>query len=275
MKKDRYHIIFRVSVSHTYFENENCRCVYFKPKSKTTTLLTKYSFIFRNTINGFELHSHATNDSDLLKYISRSTGIETLDFDLFTDHDAFNYFTDLPANWIGQLNYDTRNSQNLYEKNSLILVPDLIPGNNQNTIGTLLVCFDDLMKKQLAAEVADYRISYTARATPWQYFIINRSAIKLDRPGIIGKSEVKFTGPEAVHVETGEKALLFSSYPTLIPLHINPKHKFDLVDGIIPLESKSLKIKTIIKGLPTPKAGRLGFVKNSDQLLSSSMYIYL
>lgn len=274
MKQGNYHIVFKTAVFHSYFENGKCNCVLIKPMPTTMNLFKRFNFLFKNTVNGFELYSNSTQVVDLLAYMTKNTGSSTFSFELFTDNTHFSYFTDLPMDWMGQLAYDTQREFNIKEKDNVTLVPKLTAAPHQPILGTLQVHFKDL-----STTPANFVIKYAARTTQWQYFIINKSAVTLDNPKVIGKSDIQFTGPESVTIETGEQALLFSSDQNLIPLHIKPVHKFDLVDALVyadsAAESKNRRIKTIIKGLPTPKAEWLGLVKSDAKLVSSPMYVYI
>ncbi len=265
MKLNNYHIVFKVSIFHSYFENNSCTCLSISPKPATAFLLKRFGFIIRNTINGIEFYSNSSNVTDLLTYIGKTTALTSFDFELNTATTNFNYFTDLPMNWIGQLAYDTQSKLNQQEQDVTCLVPQLNSEVYQPILGALVIHFNDLIKSGSNKTPVQFAIKYKARATQWQYFIINKSAIKLDNPKIIGKSGFEFEGPQNVIIETGEKALLFSSNKNLIPLNILPAYKFDLIDSQIP-------VKTLIKGLPNPEAGGL---RSDNKSVSSPMYVYV
>jgi len=279
MKHNRYHILFKVVVFHSYFKNGDCNCLSFNLKPSTSFLLKRFGFMMKNTANGIEFYSNSSNGADLLLYVSLATGLISFDFDLITHEDYFNYFTDLPMNWIGKLEYDSQAESNQHERNVITLKPKLSTSVHQPILGSLSVHFDQLIKSANKAIPLEFIINYEARATQWQYYIINRSAIKLVNPKITGKSGIKFEGPQNITIETGEQAMLFSSINDLITLSILPVHKFDLIDApLLNVDgevNKNFITKTIVKGLPTPQVKRVGDLKVETKLVSSPMYVYV
>lgn len=271
MKRSNYNIVFRVSIFHSYFENSICNCVSINLKPAAAFLLKRFNFMIRNTINGIEFYSNSSNVSALLNYISEATSLTSFDFELTTNNDGFNYFTDLPMDWAGQLAYDSKYKLNRQEQGTTQLVPQLSASMYQPIFGSLVVHFNDLMKNV----PVHFTIDYKARATQWQYFIINKSAMKLDNPKIIGKSEIEFEGPQNITIETGENAMLFSSNENLIPLNALPIYKFDLIDSPTKEIIKNTPVKTIIKGLPTPGVAQVGILKSDIKFVSSPMYVYV
>jgi hypothetical protein len=144
----------------------------------------------------------------------------------------------------------------------------------------LKISLSDILKYQNKDGALQMQIEYTARATQWQYYIINRSLVKLDNPAVTGKSDIAFEGPANVTIATGQAALLFTSGKNLIPLSECPKYKFDLVNSSGATQdngSRSKKAgKIIFKGLPHPQPGRFGsLIVNGKGQVSSPIYLYI
>ena len=264
-------MIFKVSIFHSYFENSICNCLSINLKPDAAFILKRFNFLIRNTINGIEFYSNSSNVPALLNYISESTRLSSFDFELTANNDCFNYFTDLPMNWAGQLEYNSNSKSNLQEEGNIQLVAQLSQSMYQPILGNMVIHFTNIMNNV----PAQFTINYKARATQWQYFIINKSAMKLDHPKIVGKSEIEFEGPQNITIETGEKAMLFSSNQNLIPLNALPVYKFDLIDSPTKEIIKNAPIKTIVKGLPTPSVAQMGIIKSDIKLVSSPIYVYV
>jgi hypothetical protein len=279
MKHSIYNSLFKVAIFHTYFENGQCNCLSVNLKPATSFLLKRFGFMVKNTTNGIEFYSNSSDVAALLPYVSQATGLTSFDFELVSNNDYFNYFTDLPMDWIGQLEYDSQGKLNKQEQNVITLVPKLNASVYQPIVGSLSIHFDELIKNNDQRVPLQFTISYKARATQWQYFIINKSAIKLVNPKIIGKSGIKFEGPQNITIENGEQAMLFSSTQDLIALSVLPAHKFDLIDAPLLNENeeinKNAMVKTIVKGLPTPQAERIASIKVETKLVLSPMYVYV
>jgi hypothetical protein len=281
MIQSNLQIAFTVSVLHSYFEEGVCNCLQFKPGAVTQALLKRFGFGIRNRVNGFDFYVN-TRDTlgAFLNYISSSMHQDFFDFDIVTNNSNFTYFTSLPVNWVGQLVYDSNAAANTSAVNGLQLAESLTPPASPACLGKLTLWFDDILKLNTDKGAAQFIISYNARATQWQYFFINKSAVQLNNPAITGKTNIVFEGPENVTIKSGQQAILFSSGNQLIPLSQVPRYKFDLVNN--PLSSagdtagKRPAPKIILKGLPNPDAGRIGRVSiDQTSQLSSPMYVYL
>lgn len=276
-----FKIAFNVAVAHTYFDKGICNCLQFVPGAGTQKLLKRFGFIVRNKINGFDLYSNSASEpSALLNHVNKVTGQNSFVFKIRTNNSSFNYFTDLPLNWGGQLVYNSQSTVNVSASNIVQLKETTSEDIDTTCIGTLTVNFDDLLKYSSASGFAQFQISYKARSTQWQYFVINKSALALGNPAIVGKSDISFSSPSNVTIDSGQQAMLFSSGNKLIPLSEIPQYKFDLVNnpasngGESP--AKSTSVKTIFKGLPNPDPNRIGIVSiDNQQQVSSPMYVYV
>jgi hypothetical protein len=270
---------FNIAVYHTFFDNGKCNCLHFTPNPKADKLLKKFGFKMNTLSNGFDLYSNTTTSlSDLLDYISKTTQQNYFEFDIRCSNPNFILFTALPINLLGAVNFSTQDSKNSNENGKIALNQTLENKLIPSVFGHLKIYFEDLVKNQNNTAPIHFEINFTARATQWQYYFINKNAVPLNNPSISEKENIQFDGPEKVTLQTGESALLFTSHKTYIPLSEKPKYKFDLINKSIsnPSNQKNTKSKVIIKGLPVPDVSRIGIIENNNQnQVASPMYIYL
>jgi hypothetical protein len=279
--ESKFKVVFKLTVTHAYFEQGICSCLQFTPDDRTKKILTRFGFLIKNKVDGFELYSNSNSELPaLLDYIKKATSQEFFTFNIQTNNPDFNSFTALPVNWMGQLTYDSRAAGNLYSANIVKLKETLSADTNPKAVGSIVLRFDDVIKYTGRINGVLFNIGYEAKCTQWQYFVINKSALKLDNPAVVGKSDISFNAPQSVTTENGLQALLFSSGDKLIPLSEVPKYKFDLVNNPILTDSKkpnkSTAPQTIFRGLPTPDPKRIGLITmDSKKQVSSPMYVYV
>lgn len=270
---------FGIMAYHSFFDNNKCNCLHFTPNHTTDITLRKFGFKMNPFSNGFELFSNTNSSlSDLLDYITKTTQQDYFEFDITSGNPNFMLFTALPINWLGEINYSSRDPKNEINTDSILLNQTLETKLISPFFGHVKIYFDDLQKTQNNAESLLFHINFTARATQWQYYFINKNEVQLTNPLIVEKGSVQFDGPKKVTLQTGEQALLFTSGNTNILLSEKPKYKFDLVNQNTPNDSSQINSrgKVILKGLPVPDVSRIGIVGNSQtSQVTSPMYIYL
>jgi len=272
-----YQSLFGLEVFHSYFQQNICRCLEFNAEADTVKLMKRFRFVIRRKVNGFGLYSDSEQSAEQqFNYIQQATGLDSFSFEIRTTDPDFNFFTELPPDWVGQMNYDSNNASLTDGRVQLNEEPDGTTGDAY--IGRIILRFDDILRFSDQTGYPTFAISYQARATQWQYFVINRSSVPLNEPSISGKGDITFDGPQNVVTAAGEAALLFSSGANLLPLSEQVIYKFDLVnlpsstDGT---SGKPLTPRVIIKGLPNPAPQWIGTVKDDTSQLSSPMYVYL
>jgi len=281
MSKTKYQILFHLTVKHSYFKQNQCTCLDFKATNSTLNLIQRYGMKVRKQITGFEFYINTSESANqYLKYIENISGESSFDFDINTSNSNFNIFTDFPINWVGSILYDSGNKINTSKKNVLNIKAEYKEPDNSSSLAKLKIDFQDIIKSNLEDSPAKFEIAFNARPTQWNYYIINKSSIKLDSPKIEGKSNIKFEGPFNKTVsQTGEEALLFTSGNYLIPLSEVPKFKFNLINeskASIETIKKTLTSKTIYTGLPNPDPGKIEIGEDAmKNLISSSMYVYV
>lgn len=277
MIQSNYIKIFGTAAYHTFFDNGKCNCLHFIPNHKTDKILKKFGFRMNPVSNGFDLYSNTKSSlSDLLDYISKATLQDYFEFDIKCSNPNFILFTALPINWIGAVNYSSQDPKNINNNGTITLNQTLENKPVSTHFGYLKIYFEDLLKDQNTSNPVLFEINFTARATQWQYYFINKNAIQLNNPSITEKENIQFDGPKTVTIQTGESALLFTSNKTYITLSEKPKYKFDLISSSSSTNQTNAKPKVIIKGLPVPDVSRIGIIENNDQnQVASPMYIYL
>lgn len=270
-----YQYLFQLDVYHSYFQKGLCSCLVFKPEIETKHLMERFGFIIKSKINGIGFYINGPQSPEqLLGDIERATGENSFCFEMISNNPDFNLFTELPPNWVGQLLYDSSDSLVLDHK--VKLNQQLSVNDDTMFLGKVTLRFADILKFSDQTGFANFDIQYQARATQWQYFVINRSSVLLNAPSISGKGPIDFDGPQHVVTEAGEAALLFSSGSNLIPLSETPIHKFDLLNHPVSSDNRSLPPQIIIKGLPMPNPKWVGKVTGkTNEYLSSPMYVYL
>jgi hypothetical protein len=148
-----------------------------------------------------------------------------------------------------------------------------VSGTDGQGIGRVRFYFADLVASPA------FEIRFSARATQWQYYIINRSAAQLDNPSITGKAGIPFEGPTEVTIASGQQALFFSTGENLLPLSLSPKYRFDLVNTAATDNGSAARksnAKVIFKGLPDADPKNIGIVRiNGNTQVSTPIYVYV
>jgi hypothetical protein len=268
--KTRFSILFRLLIYHSYFKDGTCNCIRFSPGPLTRQLLKRYNYHFAATGNMFELFGPPAQLS-FFEYIKKTTGIGHFDIELgITDAD-FYHFTKLPLELRREFIYDTQTGTNYFDRDSLHL-REMTGDKGTNRFAVVNIQFDDIIKYNNSRSSAQFAIDLAARATQWQYFIVNTSGTLLENP-VIKKDDLQFRGPEKVGMKNGQQALFFSSGDHLLALQQIPSYRFSLsshgnVDSSVP--------KTIIKTLPCPRPSHFDMIDmHGTKEMASPMYVFI
>lgn len=265
MSQSKYKKIFSVTFSHSYFQKKTASPIVVQPSKSSIDLMSQYAILLRQTTSGIELlYNAAESVESILRNIKETSGISSFDFDLKCMDPFFYSYTELPSQEI-QLVYSSDTKSNRNEKDTIVLYPNFIEGQNENRLGQIHIQFTDLIKFYNNNTPVTFTISFNSRSTQWQYFIINSGKSPLQEMSIESNSNIKFSSPKEIVLPNGQNATLFTS-ETLIPLSNLPEHKFNLIDSG----------KTIISGLPIPNVTTLTVDKSNEKTLYySPMYIYV
>lgn len=275
MMARKFHKLFALQVSHSYFEDGLCNWLAFVPAEDTRRLIARLRLKMVSDGSRMELYAGAESAASLLAYSARVFGQQCFEFRIRSLRSNFCLVTDLPMDWMGQMNYSSREAESRDQESiGLKQILSEEPRDNLD-LGTITIFFDTLLDTE---KPPLFEIRLAARATQWRYYVINRSPLNLDNPVIRSKDNLVFDGPEPVTMQTGERALLFSSGNTFLPLAQRPKYKMDLISSRKPrqTEDKRQQEKVIVSGLPAPDVSGLGTICiGEEKQVISPVYVYL
>ncbi|WP_420571505.1 hypothetical protein [Kordia sp.] len=267
-----YISLFKVTVSHTYYASNVCECLQYKATTSTKTILDKYGLILRILTDGFEVYTSSEQSIEThLNYISQVSGITAFQFEGITTDANFYNFTDISTNELGILSYASDMTETSSNTTKIQLSETFIKeANNQKTI-TVAIKFDDIIRLQKIMNPISFSIQLQARKTEWNYYVVNNSNQEYNQLVIEGANEIQFTSPTEQILQNGQKALLFSSKPTKIPLKNEVTYTFDLVNTKQTISGERKEI--VIKGLPIPNPQNLQI--QDDHTIASLIYVYI
>ncbi|WP_130735405.1 hypothetical protein [Flavobacterium sp. J27] len=269
--KTAFHILFSLHVLHEYFENGMCDCLVFKPNEKTAWCIKKYGFKMNESNNGFTFYSSQTDTTNYLNYIQNNTETNCFEFDIISTNLNFNAFTDIPTDVIGQFLFTS--NQVTPATNALVFQNNYTTSTRMNTMGTLKIYFTDIITQTEKGIQNKYQIQFASRATQWRYYVINQSQLPLSQPEIVSKHNISFEEATTVTIDSGKKALLFSSGKNLMKMSEVVKYKFDLVDKSATSNQSG---KILFRGLPNPNPKFLGIeMEEENKIVTSPMYVYI
>lgn len=275
MSQSTYIKAFDVIVYHTFFDTGKCNCLHFIPDMATEKIFRKFGLRMNLISNGFELFLQSSSlINEALDYILKTTGLDYFEFNIQSDNPFFALFTAMPIHFPGQITYTSQDPENQDNNGTVVLHETLEQEKSNSFLGLLRIYFEDLK----TTSAPHFELKFTARATQWQYYVINKNAVPLNHAVINEKGKMQFEDPKQVVLQTGEKALLFTSGQTNILLSEKPKYKFDLISTNESNASgpKNSNGKVLIKGLPVPDVSRIGIIENAGTIqVTSPMYIYL
>lgn len=268
--------LFTIHVQHGYFPGGVCTCLQFIPDAGTQLLQQRFGFSMRTQHDGFGWYANTAQSlPEYIAYVAQTSGETAFRFTIHTRQQEFFGYTELPVNLAGQIIVTTTRSTG-NEKNIPLTVQ--ITGKPAATgMGTLTILFADLLSIMKSTTAPQFTLSFAARKTQWQYYVINSSAMVLNNPAVTGSSNIVFNGPQPVTLSNGQQAMLFTSGNELIPLSRQPRYVFSLVNRAQgETGSNRFAAKTIVKGLPTPDPVQFELLEiNGSLQMSSPMYVYI
>ncbi len=276
MTTSTFNNVFSLSVFHDYFENLICNCLVFTPTHLTTKTIQRYGFKIKNNLNGFEFFAtNQTSIANYLEYLEQASEQNFFEFEIKTTNQNFMLFTQMPSNNLGQLQYS---SSNITIKNGK---PQLsathLSQNETPVLGTLKIYFQDIIALVQNNSSCHFEIIYQAKATQWNYYIINKSQLVLNHLAINSKSMIDFGSPIPIKIQNGDEALFFSSGNKHIKLCNVAKYQFDLINKTESNQTKKATAgKIIFKSLPNPSPAKTETVLvNETRTETSPMYVYI
>lgn len=272
--------LFQLEFKHNYFSDgtlKNCKVV---PNSQTQGIINRFSLMSTMNKSVFTFYSTShVNTVEFLEYLDNLFDNEPFGFTLIFNADDFSLTTDLPLDWVGQIELSSKNIIDSGASDDPLEIDPVLSSRSifiDNAIGTILIYPADLIAA--GGENVRYVVSFEARKTQWLYYLINRSQTTLHDPIVSNEDGINFEKPETITMPSGETALSFSSGDTQFMMKENPKEIFNLIDRVTPSMSFSNELieNVVIQGLPTPKNHQFNVsTENTGNPIYSTVYVYL
>lgn len=268
-----YKEIFNLNLSHSYYASGICNVLSYKESEETNQIANRFSIKLQLKASGFSLYTATTQSiEDFLNYITQSTSGSYFEYLVEATNQSFYNFTDIPINTIGYFNYDSGNVTE--SENEIILQSSFIETSAASEALRIRIHFSDIITSYKTGNPIQYAIKLTARATQWQYNIINSSGQEFNQLKITSDNHINFEDPEQVTLANGQKALQFSTGSQRISLTDTAKFKVNLVnlkEGALANNSQ-----IVFKGLPIPNPDTFTIIEKDDNVyVASLMYIYV
>ncbi|MCB0456716.1 MAG: hypothetical protein R2776_08175 [Flavobacteriaceae bacterium] len=254
--------VLQLNVFHEYFESGRAEGISVTPSVETTTFMKQLGLVFKTNPSEIQLYIDSEFLSTFLNAISAPNAIEFLEFTLKVQDPNFYLYTALPLIENISYLYTSENEVNEWMENSIQLKP--IQETQQNAFGRVRIYLKDLADFQ--DKSLHFSIYFDARATRWDYYIINRSGLHLLDAKLETHNNFTFEGPTKVQLQNGEEAFWFSSGARFLKLAEIPMYKFELQNDS----------ETIITVLPYPNPSSVQqYEEHGIKAISSPMYIYV
>ncbi len=239
-----------VTVHHGYFNSGPCTALRFEPNEETIRVIARFGMVFQPKANGFSLFTSKKFDFSYLKDTLEFTHFE---FEMRQTDSNFLAYTDFDPDWNGFISYSVVEQALVpeYETEKRALLGNAI-------LGSVTIGVD---------QGGTYEITFQARSTVWDYYIINQSSLDLDSSVITTKSGDQFPEPIPAHTISDLETLLFSSGDQLYPLTQKPEQFFQLRVGS----------KVLFKALPVPIVDNFEIesVDSTNKRVRSPMLVYV
>lgn len=273
MAASNYQRVWGLQVLHSYYPQSICTDIQLVPSEATAAVFKRYGFTMTASANQWLLYCNTPSSLPaLLQYITQATGQDAFVLGLQSGTVDFTNFTDMPMQGNTGFDYNSNDTEAAgNNNNALVLRPTMVPAIRLPWLGSITLRFADLAAVVGTAAI-QYQILFSARATQWQYYVVNRSGLPLGSAAIRGKQGIRFTDARPVDLATGDRALFFSSDEGLLPLSKVPQYRFDLVND----PGGQATAKVIVKGLPNPATSLIEAVTiNGQAQAASPMYVYV
>jgi len=269
--------LFQIEFLHSYFSDgrlRNCRLL---PDADTARIMDRYQLLPRMQDGVFSLHTLSQpSAAELLAYLQGLAPTEPLRFFLVCDEADFFAMTELPLDWVGQLDLRSQSVRKDPSGKSEMLARYGAAAGADGGVAVISIYPADLLSADAGA--GNYLVTFHAKRAPWLYYLVNRSELKLENPVVVGRNGDVFDGPYAIVLPGGENALRFDSGNEQFPLQQTPTLMFDLIDrpsGAQQPDGFTME-RCLIKGLPVAARDKLSVVLLSGQSsVVFAMHVYL
>jgi len=267
-----YTSLCKVTVSHTYYASNICECLQYQASQETTTMMSKYGFVLRLMKDGFELYTSSSQPIEThLNYITQVSGATSFEFIGITTDPNFSNFTNIPMNELGVLTFASDQTVSNTSDTKIQLAETFVTDTTAHKTIAISIKFEDLIRLQKTMSNLSFLIQLQARETQWNYYIVNSSNQEYNELAIEGSDEIQFTSPTETTLQNSQKALLFISKTTKIPLKNEVTYTFDLVNTKQTISGDRKEV--LIKGLPIPNPQNLQI--QDDHTIASLIYVYI
>ncbi|MEZ4859166.1 MAG: hypothetical protein R2781_10185 [Flavobacteriaceae bacterium] len=258
--------VFQVAVFHEYFESGHVKNMSFRPFIETIKLMERLGMLLRIIPSGFEVFIKSDSIPDFMNSISAGNELDYLEFTVINNDPYFINYTQLPLAENFSYLYTSENQLNELKQESIHLKS--IQEAKQNDFASIRIYLKDLLDFQ--SQTLHYSIYFEARATRWDYYIINQSGLNIEGLKIETHEDFDFLGPQQESLPNGYKALKFTSGNRLLNLSEMSKYNFSLVKT---LQNGSKEV--IIKVLPVPNPDDFEIYEADDDITKVSSQIYI
>ena len=234
--------LFTLSIKHTYFTYKACDCLKVLPSETTAQVLRQAGLIFRAQTDGFEVYYNSDSTiNKLLKDLESDTGMDSFDFEIWSDDVDFIKYTDFPAKQ-GQLIFSTKDRSTDSTEHNHYLNLHFLQGENvvSNSMGRLTVYFSDLIEMATDRNIS---LFFQARSIYWKYYVISNTNKNLANAKITNDAGIEFEDPIETQLHD-QAAWLFSSGSHAFALSQSPTQELNLsLDGVTktPLPAPSME----------------------------------
>lgn len=274
-------LILKIRLRHQFFQSQQLEGFSLVATPATAQLLQRYQLFLRQTEDGYDLYSQASQPEVLLAYLAEQYQGQPLNWNLQGDLNFFYSISDLPADQTARFIFElpaksctspaasaTSATQDLLVRMSTATaLPD-------GVLGQLRCEFSQVLQACLTQ--ATYQYEFQARKLHWIYFLINRSQLSLQQARITQQDQVAFTEPELTRLPSGESALKFSALTDFYLFKQRDQPVFDLQVAALSNIEGQRQYQVLLKGLPTPQVRQLSIRRQSgSSIVSNEMYVYL
>jgi hypothetical protein len=261
---------------HGYFSSGVLEDWQLVPDAPTRQTIARYGLLPRMMSGVFSLTACAQEARQFLRYLDGQDNDACLRFYLSCDPARFCFITDLAPDRLGRFALDSRGARAAGGDMVLRQDADVPADGPPDAIAVVSIRVVDLLANDKTG--VSYVFQFPARKLAWDYYVINRSGIKLADPVIGNHDGYRFQGPCDARMANGERALRFHSGNDAFVLQQNPTFTVDLIDRIdISPQADSDPVEhCLIQGLPTPTLQQVNpECAGGGPVLSCSMHVYV
>lgn len=265
-------LLFSITIEHSYYVDGICQDLMYIPSSATQNLMNKYTLYLQKTPEGFSFYTSTDQQiKDFLNYLETTDSETSFSFDVTSTDPFFTVFTEYPINEVGIFSFNSSDTSK--EGDVTILNRKFISSPMATVSFTITIGYDAIIRFRESGNNPDYNIKFDARKTQWRYYIINGNSQHFEKLEIQSDSDIQFEGPTEVTLPNGQKAFLFSSGLSKLPITQKATHKFNLIGTKISLGNT--RTETIMNGLPIASTTIETYTEGDTTQVASPLYIYI